>query len=180
MDADRFDTLARALTAVSPRRGVALGLAGLTLSAMFGVRLDLAGAGAKRKKRKKGKKKRGRCSPNCGDRECGDDGCGGLCGACGSGRICQDGSCVDPPPYCTGKNICVDGQQDSVCGDDGTSPCYCFVTAETGEPFCAMSNTVAGSCEGCTEGRRCVDATGEFCYQTPGSTQCALPCIFPY
>jgi len=29
------------------------------------------------------------CHPNCGGKECGDDGCGGSCGACAPGHICN-------------------------------------------------------------------------------------------
>ena len=35
------------------------------------------------------------CVPNCIDKECGDDGCGGSCGKCGDGQACQDNKCVD-------------------------------------------------------------------------------------
>lgn len=31
------------------------------------------------------------CSPNCSDKECGQDGCGGLCGECGPGLSCSGG-----------------------------------------------------------------------------------------
>lgn len=36
-----------------------------------------------------------RCMPSCSGKECGEDGCGGTCGACESGRpFCLDGLCV--------------------------------------------------------------------------------------
>ncbi len=39
------------------------------------------------------------CSPDCEDRACGDDGCGGTCGRCGRAEECVDGACVgDAPP----------------------------------------------------------------------------------
>ena len=34
------------------------------------------------------------CSPQCSGKECGDDGCGGTCGACGSGFLCESGRCM--------------------------------------------------------------------------------------
>ena len=34
------------------------------------------------------------CDPQCDGAECGDDGCGGHCGACESGQECQSGECV--------------------------------------------------------------------------------------
>ncbi len=33
------------------------------------------------------------CTPSCSGKECGNDGCGGSCGSCLSGEICQDGAC---------------------------------------------------------------------------------------
>ena len=42
------------------------------------------------------------CAPDCADRACGDDGCGGSCGACPGGASCDEplGQCADPryPP----------------------------------------------------------------------------------
>lgn len=34
------------------------------------------------------------CKPQCTDRECGDDGCGGNCGRCENTRGCVDAACV--------------------------------------------------------------------------------------
>jgi hypothetical protein len=42
----------------------------------------------------------GLCSPGCGGKECGDDGCGGSCGECGEDDTCQDGECEGPPVSC--------------------------------------------------------------------------------
>ena len=65
------------------------------------------------------------CVPDCDEKECGDDGCGGTCGTClGPQDACEDGQCVCQPA-CDGKE----------CGDDGcggscgvctgaTSACY--------------------------------------------------------
>jgi hypothetical protein len=38
----------------------------------------------------------GCCSPNCQDRVCGPDGCGGSCGQCASGVPCGKGQCQTP------------------------------------------------------------------------------------
>ena len=35
------------------------------------------------------------CATDCTDKECGDDGCGGSCGECGEGLVCQWGKCLD-------------------------------------------------------------------------------------
>jgi len=34
------------------------------------------------------------CTPNCTNKQCGDDGCGGSCGSCGTNAICSNGSCA--------------------------------------------------------------------------------------
>jgi agmatine/peptidylarginine deiminase len=34
------------------------------------------------------------CTPQCGGRSCGNDGCGGICGLCASTQTCEDGLCV--------------------------------------------------------------------------------------
>jgi len=49
------------------------------------------------------------CVPNCTDKDCGDDGCGNVCGTCAEGTTCGlDGKCACAPA-CEGK----------ACGDDG-------------------------------------------------------------
>ena len=64
----------------------------------------------------------GVCEPQCTDRECGADGCGGLCGSCTGGDVCNAaGACV---PAGTGGNCssyfdCAGGcpQGDTACID---------------------------------------------------------------
>jgi hypothetical protein len=51
------------------------------------------------------------CAPDCGDRVCGDDGCGGTCGTCGELLVCDDGGACQPTPCnsskdCPGDLIC--------------------------------------------------------------------------
>lgn len=48
------------------------------------------------------------CIPSCANKECGNDGCGGLCGTCPANHICQSGKCICVPS-CSGKE----------CGEDG-------------------------------------------------------------
>lgn len=40
------------------------------------------------------------CQPDCADRSCGDDGCGGFCGSCDPGDACEQGRCEEIPPPC--------------------------------------------------------------------------------
>jgi len=70
------------------------------------------------------------CIPDCDDKECGDDGCGGFCGTCPWGEQCTDGACVCTPD-CEGKE----------CGDDGCGT-TCPGSCPTNETCCS------GGCKG--------------------------------
>ncbi len=50
------------------------------------------------------------CAPICDGKQCGADGCGGDCGPCKSGQVCDSGLCVDE---------CTPSCKDKECGDDG-------------------------------------------------------------
>lgn len=52
------------------------------------------------------------CTPQCGSRRCGDDGCGGSCGSCIAGQMCSSGRCVDAPcsPACSPGFTCDRGR----------------------------------------------------------------------
>jgi len=51
------------------------------------------------------------CISDCNDKECGSDGCGGSCGTCGNGQICNfSGKC---------ENSCVTDCNNKNCGSDG-------------------------------------------------------------
>jgi hypothetical protein len=107
----------------------------------------------------------GPCEPACRGRECGDDGCGGSCGACGQGYLCDEGRCQPEPTTCT--PYC--GIRE--CGDDGCGgSCGTCPVGET----C----TAAGSCEGgCVPdcaGRACGDdGCGGSCGACPFGTVCS-------
>lgn len=69
------------------------------------------------------------CVPQCEGRECGDDGCGGICGYCPYGFLCKVGLCVEYcVPDCTGKacgddgcgGLCGDCEENEYCGEDFT------------------------------------------------------------
>jgi hypothetical protein len=71
------------------------------------------------------------CTPECTGKECGSDGCGGLCGECPvAAPFCAEGSCaVACVPDCAGNK----------CGDDGCG----------------------GNCGACPIGWGCIDAVCE-------------------
>ncbi len=110
------------------------------------------------------------CVPDCAGRECGDDGCGGVCGSCpAAAPICDDGLCaVSCQPACAGKQ----------CGPDG---CGGTCGACTGEATC----DAAGVCQPpvCSPqcgGKECGDdGCGGACGACPGGYACdaAFQCV---
>jgi hypothetical protein len=167
MDADHFDTVTRSLIAGSSRRRLMATIVALGLSTL-GTRGEPVETAAK-KKRKKHKKKRQTCRPVCGGKTCGDDGCGGSCGACGSGLACQAGSCVCVPDAqattCAGQ--C--GTKTNNCGQSVTCPCG-------GSKQCLSNGSCAGVCSGsiaCPSGCLCSLSN------TEGQTHCVIEATCP-
>ncbi len=81
------------------------------------------------------------CTPDCDDKVCGDDGCGGDCGDCGEDLVCEAGLCL-PPEY----SLSCEGR----CGETGIN-CDCDEACFT-----------LGSC--------CADICVEFCFDLLGCT----------
>ena len=84
------------------------------------------------------------CTPRCGQRECGDDGCGGSCGSCfdaGGQRapeLCIEGRCCLPD--CLGRD----------CGDDGCggSCGSCFRSGVLAPDLCRDGQCCTPDCFG--------------------------------
>jgi hypothetical protein len=45
------------------------------------------------------------CTPSCSGKVCGDDGCGGSCGACKTSETCSSGACVAKPVMDSGTPV---------------------------------------------------------------------------
>jgi hypothetical protein len=124
------------------------------------------------------------CTPNCGNKQCGSNGCGGTCGTCVKGVTCGDdgvcGGAVGPhgggddtcnPPCATGS-VCVDGHCASS-GDTCTKDminslsqpdrCNYFISAP-GPPM--NQNAAAFSC--------CMSYCGQGCCLWPGCMACGF------
>jgi len=99
------------------------------------------------------------CSLSCQDRECGDNGCGGVCGSCATGETCNSAT-----GRCEGGSSCVPACAGVQCGSDGCGGvCGSCATGET-------CNSATGRCEG---GPSCVPAcAGVQC----GSDGCGGSC----
>lgn len=123
------------------------------------------------------------CVPQCGDKECGDDGCQGLCGECESHLVCNAAQeCECPPGNTCGEECCPAAQQcvdfhccDPECGDKicGEDPCG----NSCGEcPQHKQCDVAAGTCD-CKEfAVPCADdccAPGDICHPVMG--ECCTP-----
>jgi hypothetical protein len=154
MESSRFDDVTRMFGSSRSRRS--LGASGIAALVALLAGGSAETALAKKKKRSRKKKKAQDtapppapaplCAPNCGDRRCGGDGCGGSCGTCGGGESCQDGRCVCVPA-CGGKTCGPDG-----CGEScGT--CHAAETCQ--ESQCVCSGGAPGPGEVCTDTASC-------------------------
>ncbi len=79
----------------------------------------------------------GVCTPSCGGKQCGSDGCGGSCGECQSWEFCSaSGTCLDDSNSCgfNAANTCA-----GHCGEPGPSPnggCYCDTSCTASNDCC--------------------------------------------
>jgi hypothetical protein len=119
------------------------------------------------------------CVPQCGEAECGADGCGGSCGECAQLEYCVEGSCVGCNPVCDGKECGADGCGGSCgkCEDlencvDGTCE-YCTPSFCNGEecktPYCDGEECESQMCicePACDIGELCRGGSG--CHCEPG------------
>ena len=114
------------------------------------------------------------CSPMCEGKQCGPDGCGGVCGTCCESQVCEAGSCLgglgcqvassptcggclcqecvcDMDPYCcqvVWDDLCVEECVDQ-CGGCGASP-------DCSGKECG-ANGCGGSCGACPPGWDCTE-----------------------
>ena len=100
------------------------------------------------------------CTADCTGRDCGDDGCGGSCGACGAHQACALGACVDLP-WC-GDGACLPeaGEDCGTCEAD--CACGCGQACQAGVCAFTACDGVAcgddgcgGSCGSCGLGTTC-------------------------
>jgi len=153
MDVDRFETLQRSL-ADSPSRRQALTLMG---GSLLGVMLTqgVSPTDAKKRKRKGKNKKSNRCTPSCGGKLCGDNGCGGSCGSCSGGKACQSGTCQCPAGAEDCQGTCIPASQCCTAADcAATEGCFSGTCVnlrgicEDTEDFCDNHLVNDGTCAG--------------------------------
>lgn len=109
------------------------------------------------------------CVPSCESKECGTDGCGGVCGSCSAPQDeCMEGTCLCLPS-CDGKE-CGDDGCGSACGECAEHfACdvgMCLFQPACGDGFCAPELLEeCSSCPvdcGCECGKMCQQGTCSF------------------
>lgn len=100
------------------------------------------------------------CVPNCNNKSCGNDGCGGSCGDCISGQICN------------GNGNCVSSQ----CGSDTACNDYNYCTNDS----CSGANTPASQCVNAYNNLSTLCTSGMNYPETASSTPAGLNglCIY--
>ena len=154
MDDDRFDTLTRSVTSGGSRRRVMGLLSAVTLGALTPLLERVDADAGKRKKRKKNKKIGGSqpappavCTPDCSRKSCGNNGCGGSCGTCGSRFVCSNeatgGTCVCPAGHdaCQASATCCSECQTCDAGRD-----VCLMKPESDSAACEGGACCGGAC----------------------------------
>jgi len=132
------------------------------------------------------------CVPQCGNKECGGDGCGGSCGGCPAGQKCNDsGKCVSTGQGCDGINWqgCCKGETLHYCDDNKlhTEDCsqqpYCgwkqqakyYDCGSNGgsDPSGKHPKNCPGECTPACAGKQCgPDGCGGSCGNCPGGYSC--------
>ncbi|MGC4121954.1 MAG: hypothetical protein QM765_46715 [Myxococcales bacterium] len=121
------------------------------------------------------------CQPGCALRQCGDDGCGGLCGTCRPDQYCTlEGECTGCPPTrkcgaqcCASGQTCVNGVCE-VCGCEGRQCGYDACGKLCGTCVAPGYCTTEGRCQVCScQGKDCGDdGCGTSCGVCAGNENC--------
>lgn len=101
------------------------------------------------------------CVAQCDGRNCGDNGCGGVCGACGGAQACVEGVCRDVcVPQCDGRECGGDGCNGSCGGCAAEERCVAGQCTPLCVPTCfdleCGGDGCGGICGECGPGEDCV------------------------
>jgi Subtilase family len=135
----------------------------------------------------------GTCVPTCTGKTCGDDGCGGSCGTCGTGQTCSPGgtctgggSCTHPicstgakltascdpcaTQICAADSFCCNNTWDSQCVGEVASVCHQTCGGGTcAHPICSTGTKLTASCDACATKICNADS---FCCNNTWDSQC--------
>ena len=124
----------------------------------------------------------GECIPACDGKECGANGCGGKCGECTGGEVCEAGDCtctVEDYKECAGGDVywfdsCgVQGEQFAKCGNHACADAECqppscpdaFCNGDESQCTCKED---CGGCAGCCQEGECVSGQQDAACGTGG------------
>ncbi|MBM4398178.1 MAG: hypothetical protein FJ087_21135, partial [Deltaproteobacteria bacterium] len=113
------------------------------------------------------------CAPKCDGRECGDDKCGGTCGNCSAGQVCNGGTCCTPG--CEGKECGPDGCG-GTCGAGCGEGFWCTDVHKCAYGYGCEQTTSAG-CGGCAC-EKCVCDRDPYCCSDGWDWKCSYTCQY--
>ncbi|MFH1503464.1 MAG: hypothetical protein ABIE36_02305 [Candidatus Diapherotrites archaeon] len=104
------------------------------------------------------------CIPNCNGIECGDNGCGGICGTCsGSTPDCVQGNCILSTEPCESDCTCAANTcLGRTCSDGCSGSCIGQLAPNCELTMCGEAPNGCGTCGTCEAGYHC---DGETCKQ---------------
>jgi hypothetical protein len=138
----------------------------------------------------------GACVPDCLNKQCGSDGCGGSCGDCGEGSFCDSADSCQVLQGCLQPTDCPEGSvcyeffcctpdcHDKACGPDSCGGscgiCEPGFSCLSGSclPYYGICGTKDGpGCPDCSC-EQCVCDADPFCCETQWDGQCADACLW--
>lgn len=157
MDPKHFDTIARAAADPRSRRQLLHQVLGGALGVGLTARMAEVTARHRHHHHHGHHGGGGGCIPQCLGAACGADGCGGNCGTCPEGQVCQGGVCIDGGGG--GGSSCDDGVQNGTetdvdCGGGTCRRCALDQRCQVAND-CASGTCATGRCVACTPTQLC-------------------------
>jgi hypothetical protein len=113
------------------------------------------------------------CDPVCTGKVCGNDGCGGSCGTCGTNTACDANGACKCTLNCDDGNACTDDSCDaSGCTHTGNTAACSTGKCSTGDK-CVAKSCVAGPAISCNDNSAC---TNDSCDLAKGCQNVAVNC----
>ncbi len=113
------------------------------------------------------------CVRACDGRECGDDGCGGVCGTCADRELCEQGQCIACQADCTNRDCGPDGCGGSCGTCEVNESCELGLCEANCAPQCSGNECGPDGCGGVC-GPGC--GNGETCLSGQCAPTCATQC----
>ena len=114
------------------------------------------------------------CVPDCKGKNCGDDKCGGTCGSCGGGKVCNASQVCECTKNCDDGNSCTNDDCDAngCVNNANTAPCSTGNKC-TANDACSNKACVAGAAVKCDDGDAC---TTDSCNSGTGCVHASISC----